>query len=152
MNRITCLAFGDLNLYQLYEIMRLRQEVFVVEQNCPYLDADGHDTKGWHVLGYDDDNRLMAYARILPKGTSYDDYVSMGRVVTAEEARQKGAARALMIRALECAEDIFGPQAIKISAQTYLTEFYQSLGFSTVGEGYLEDNIPHIAMIRPAQR
>lgn len=152
MNHVTCLAFGDLNIYQLYQIMRLRQEVFVVEQDCAYLDADGHDTKGWHVLGYDNDNQLIAYTRILPKGTSYPDYVSLGRVVTAQHERKKGIARRLMLKTLECVEDIFGAQPVKISAQTYLTDFYQSLQFETVGEEYLEDGIPHIAMVRQPER
>lgn len=148
MNHVTCLTFGDLNIYQLYQIMRLRQEVFIVEQECAYLDADGYDTKGWHVLGYDNDNKLIAYARILPKGTSYPDYVSLGRVVTAHHERGKGTARRLMRKTLECVEDIFGPQPIKISAQTYLADFYVSLDFHPVGEEYLEDGIPHIAMIK----
>jgi ElaA protein len=150
MNHMSCLAFGDLNIYQLYQLLRLRQEVFVVEQDCVYLDADGFDTKGWHVLGYDDDNLLIAYARILPKGTSYDDFISLGRVVTAQHARRNGYARTLMLKTLEYVEDLFGNQPIKISAQTYLIPFYESLGFQKTGAEYLEDGIPHIAMVHPA--
>ncbi|NRB61561.1 MAG: GNAT family N-acetyltransferase [Saprospiraceae bacterium] len=151
MYHIACLAFGDLNIYQLYQLMRLRQEVFVVEQECAYLDADGHDTKGWHVLGYDDSSSIVAYARILPSGTSYDDFLSIGRVLTQENARGNGYARLIMKKSIEFIEEQFGMQPIKLSAQSYLIEFYKTLGFQPIGTEYLEDGIPHMAMIRDSQ-
>ena len=144
----TCLSFDQLNLYQLYDIMVLRQEVFVVEQNCPYLDADGNDQKSRHLIGYSDDGELLAYARLLPKGMSYENYHSIGRVVTSSKARGKGYGRPLMQQAITASQQYFGDGTIKISAQAHLEKYYVSLGFKIVGEGYLEDGIPHIGMIR----
>ena len=152
MTDFTCLRFDELDTRQLYEILRLRQEVFVVEQDCAYLDADGHDLVGWHVLGRDDDGVLVAYARILPPGTTYPDHVSFGRVITRRESRGRGVARDLTHRTLDLVLELFGPVAVKISAQTYLVPFYESLGFGRVGDRYLEDGIPHVAMVRDADR
>lgn len=128
--------------------MTLRQEVFVVEQNCPYLDADGKDQKSWHLLGWDEQGRLAAYARILPPGVSYPKYPSIGRVVTAPHSRGKGYGRELMQEASEALYRLFGRCPIKLSAQTYLLQFYESLGFRSTGEAYLEDDIPHTAMVK----
>ena len=144
-----CKAFYDLSLDELYEIMKIRQEVFVVEQTCPYLDADGKDQKGWHLFGKNQSGEMVAYTRILPAGISYDNYPSIGRVLTTEKVRGSGAGKALMSATIETLEQLFGPSAIKISAQCYLEKFYQSFGFESVGEPYPEDDIPHIAMIRP---
>ena len=130
--RFQCLPFDLLDAGRLYQIMTLRQEVFVVEQACAYLDADGKDLLCHHILGYHPDGRLWAYARIIPPGLSYEGYVSIGRVVTAPEARRFG----------------YGKAPVKISAQAYLIGFYASFGFKTVGEEYLEDGIPHIGMVR----
>ena len=129
--------------------MALRQEVFVVEQDCPYLDADGKDQNAWHLLGYDE-GQLLAYARIVGKGVSYEKYPSIGRVVISKKARGLGYGKLLMQVSLRECERLFGKIDIKISAQTYLLKFYNELGFQEVGEGYLEDNIPHIAMIYTA--
>lgn len=145
-----CLPFNQLDIFQLYEIMALRQEVFVVEQNCPYLDADGKDPKGWHLLGLNTENQIIAYARLLPKEVSYPDYPSIGRIATAANARGTGAGRALVQEALLECHRLFGNESIKIGAQLYLLKFYQSFGFESVGEEYLEDGIPHIEMVRPA--
>ena len=145
-----CLSFSQLSNIELYELMALRQEVFVVEQDCPYLDADGKDQEAWHLLGYDEKGKLVAYTRLLGKGSTYPNYVSIGRVVTSPSVRGKGYGVDIMNESIRQIELLFGKQAIKISAQLYLDRFYQSLGFRPVGEGYLEDNIPHIAMIRPA--
>lgn len=147
----TCKKFEALSLEELYATMVLRQEVFVVEQDCVYLDADGKDQAAWHLLGMQGDT-LGAYLRIIPKGISYGEYVSIGRVVTSEKVRGTGAGKALMRAALVEAEKHFPNQAIKISAQSHLTKFYQDFGFEPVGEGYLEDGIPHIAMIRTEQK
>ncbi|MBK7869608.1 MAG: GNAT family N-acetyltransferase [Saprospiraceae bacterium] len=145
-----CLPFNQLDIFQLYEIMALRQEVFVVEQNCPYLDADGKDPKGWHLLGLNTENQIIAYARLLPKEVSYPDYPSIGRIATAANARGTGAGRALVQEALLECNRLFGNESIKIGAQLYLLKFYQSFGFESVGEEYLEDGIPHIEMIKPS--
>lgn len=129
-------------------MMVLRQAVFVVEQDCVYLDADGKDQESWHLMGVNSEKELVAYLRILPKGISYQNYPSIGRVLTAEKVRRDGAGKALMQQALIEAERIFPGEAIKISAQTYLNGFYESFGFEPVGEEYLEDGIPHVAMVR----
>lgn len=148
MINFRCKSFYELTALQLYAILILRQEVFVVEQNCPYLDADGKDLKGWHLMGYDDDGQLVAYARLLPKGASYEKHASIGRVVTASAIRGQGIGRMLMRNALDYAEQLFPGDTVKISAQTYLREFYESQGFVVSGEEYLEDDIPHFPMIR----
>jgi len=147
----SCLTFDQLSLLELYAIMALRQTVFVVEQNCPYLDADGLDLSAWHVLGKNQEKEIVAYTRILPKGTTYPDYVSIGRVITAPKTRGQGIGRPLMRQTLHYCKDIFGPSPIKISAQSHLQKFYSSLDFKAIGAEYLEDDIPHRAMIRPAE-
>ena len=146
--KIKCLPFYKLNLDDMYQTMSLRQEVFVVEQNCPYLDADGKDQDAWHLMGFDETNNLIAYTRLLPAGISYEKYASIGRVVTSPKGRGKGAGKDIMKASIEWCAQLFPNQPVKISAQTYLLKFYKNLGFEPVGEGYLEDDIPHIAMIR----
>lgn len=142
-----CLAFEALTIHQLYDLMRLRQAVFVVEQNCPYLDLDGKDQAGWHLIGQLPEGQIVAYTRLLPKGISYDNYVSIGRVVTDETVRDKGYGKQLMTESIHWCRTLFGEAPIKISAQQYLLRFYQSFGFEVTGTPYLEDDIPHIAMI-----
>lgn len=143
-----CLFFDELTLVQLYDVMALRQTVFVVEQNCPYLDADGKDADSWHVLGYDENSgKLVAYTRLLPKGLTYADYASIGRVSTAPGVRGQGVGRRLMEESLRQAKRLFGDAPIKISAQSYLIDFYREFGFVSVGEEYLEDGIPHRGML-----
>ncbi len=141
-----CCPFDKLSLQQLYDIMVLRQEVFVVEQDCPYLDADGKDQASWHLMAYQGDD-LVAYTRIVPQGVSYEHYVSIGRVVNSEKVRGQGIGQELMQRSIQECHSLFGEQKIKISAQVYLLRFYTNLGFQAVGEEYLEDGIPHTAMI-----
>jgi len=147
MLRFSCLSFDALTTRELYEIMVLRQAVFVVEQNCPYLDADGKDLASWHLLGRDANGQLAAYTRLLPEGVSYPGYASIGRVVSAPEARGTGAGRVVMQRSIEMCRHLFGPCPIKIGAQTYLLRFYESFGFRSTGEQYLEDGIPHTKMV-----
>lgn len=143
-----CLFFDELTLAQLYDVMALRQTVFVVEQNCPYLDADGKDQRSWHILGYDQKSAtLAAYTRLIPKGLTYEHYASIGRVVTAPSARGQGIGRRLMEESLQQTRRLFGDTPIKISAQSYLIHFYRDLGFVPVGEEYLEDGIPHVGML-----
>ncbi|MAT55121.1 MAG: GNAT family N-acetyltransferase [Saprospirales bacterium] len=143
-----CKAFNELNLLQLYAIMALRQEVFVVEQNCPYLDADGKDLAAHHLVGYDDNGNTVAYARLLPKGVSYEHHASMGRIVTKPSVRGRGLGKELMKNALDWADRLYPNESIKISAQTYLRKFYEDFGFVVSGEEYLEDGIPHLPMVR----
>ena len=126
--------------------MSLRQEVFVVEQNCPYLDADNKDQCSYHLMIHED-NALVAYARILPKGESYDAYCSIGRIATAPSHRKKGIGRKLTRYAIDQCNLVFPHDEIKISAQSYLLDFYKEFKFEEVGEEYLEDDIPHKAMI-----
>lgn len=142
-----CKKFNDLSLDELYAIMALRQKVFVVEQDCPYLDADGKDQVAWHLLGYEN-QELVAYTRLVPKGISYEKYPSIGRVVTAQKVRDRGVGVELMRESIQHCETLFGKEPIKISAQVYLLKFYNSLDFESVGLSYLEDGIPHISMIR----
>ena len=142
-----CLQFDELSLDQLYDILRLRQEVFIVEQDCPYLDADGKDQKSYHVIGIDQNKKLQAYTRLVPPGISYEQYVSIGRVVTSSEVRGKGQGSPLMKYSIRQCQELWPQHKIKISAQVYITKFYKELGFEKVGEQYLEDDIPHIAMI-----
>jgi ElaA protein len=144
-----CKPFSEFSLEELYEVMALRQEVFVVEQDCPYLDADGKDQVCWHLLGYEND-KLVAYTRLVPVGISYEKYPSIGRVITAEKVRGRGVGIQLMKESIRHCEALFGKMSIKISAQCYLLKFYNSLGFKGIGEEYLEDGIPHVAMIRKA--
>ena len=140
-----CFSFDQLSLKQLYDLLALRQEVFIIEQECLYLDADGKDFKGWHLVGYEKED-LVAYTRILPKGVSYENEVSIGRVVTAPKIRGKGMGKVLMRVTLEWTEKLFPRQSIRIGAQCYLIKFYEELGFQVAGEEYLEDGIPHIEM------
>ena len=142
-----CLPFDKLSLEQLYKIMKLRQEVFVVEQNCPYLDADDKDQESFHLVSWDENGEALAYVRLLPKGLSYPEYASIGRVVTSAKIRRSGGGKQLMHEALLWAKKLFGDTPVKISAQSYLLSFYRNLGFEPIGEEYLEDDIPHRAMI-----
>ena len=143
--------FEQLTLDELYEFLALRQEVFVVEQDCPYLDADGLDKSGYHVMGYNDKNELCAYTRLLDKGLSYDEYCSIGRVITSSKVRGEGIGYELMNRSMAECKKLFGQNQIKISAQEHLEKFYNQLGFQRLGSSYLEDGIPHIAMLHATQ-
>ncbi|OAV44502.1 GNAT family N-acetyltransferase [Lewinella sp. 4G2] len=141
------LAYDALSRDQLYAILRLRAAVFVVEQNCPYQDLDDKDQASHHVLGLTEEGRLAAYTRLVPKGVSYPEYASIGRVITAPFARGKGVGRPLMTTSIAALFDLWGKQAIKISAQAHLQDFYGSVGFEGVGDIYDEDGIPHRAMV-----
>lgn len=139
--------FGELTPYQVYEILQLRNEVFVVEQNCVFQDADNKDQSSYHLMGFIND-KLVAYTRLVPAGVSYEQ-VSIGRVVTSPSARRSGAGKELMQQSIDSVYKLFGVQPIKIGAQLYLKKFYESFGFKQMGEGYLEDGIEHIYMIKP---
>ena len=141
-----CKAFADLSIDELYEIMRLRQEVFVVEQDCPYLDADGKDKESIHVMAIIN-GKMEGYARVLPLGVSYEEYASIGRVISSSKYRKSGLGKAVMIKSIEIARAFCEVAPVKISSQRYARGFYSNLGFEEVGDVYLEDGIPHVAMI-----
>jgi ElaA protein len=139
-------TFQELTIHELYALLKLRAEVFVVEQNSVYLDVDDKDQKALHILGYIN-NKLVAYSRVFPNDTYFKE-ASIGRVVVAASERKHKYGHDLMRFAIDVLEQNFGKQTIKISAQSYLISFYQSHGFVTFGEEYLEDGIPHTAMFR----
>lgn len=147
MIQLSAFAYADLSNDQLYKIFELRQAVFVVEQNCVYQDLDGKDQAAIHVVGTSDEGQIVAYARLLPKGLSFKDYVSLGRVLTTETVRGTGAGRELMQFCMHELERRWPNTPIKIQAQTYLLNFYKEFGFEAIGQEYLEDDIPHTDMI-----
>ena len=138
--------FSDLTLEELYAIGRFRQEIFVVEQDCPYIDFDNKDQDCWHVMGWDAEGDLVAYTRLCPVGISYPNDISIGRVLTSAKVRRTGIGRILMQKSIEYAWELWGKQNIRISAQDYLLRFYGELGFADTGKKYLEDGIPHTEM------
>ncbi len=137
--------FDSLTPGELYEILHLRIAVFVVEQDCVYQDLDGKDPAAAHILGWHQGN-IIAYARILAPGQQYPGHAAIGRVVTDSSFRGKGMGKQLMRFAIRTCQSMH-PGPIKISAQQHLTGFYRLLGFIPVGQGYLEDGIPHVGMI-----
>lgn len=152
MIKWTIKTFEELTTQELYALLRLRSEVFVVEQKCVFQDMDNADQLALHILGYDDtlDNELVAYTRIFGPGIKFN-MCSIGRVVTSSRARGNGTGRKLMEHSIATVEDRYGKVPIKIGAQQYLDKFYRSLGFQQSSEMYLEDDIPHIEMIREAE-
>ncbi len=169
MLRFSYFIFDELTLRQLYEIMVLRQLVFVVEQDCPYLDADGKDPICHHILGYDNPGKLLAYARIVPppegislqdlksqvrekEGNGYKNLPAIGRIVTAPEARGKRYGKALVANSISYSESLYPGIPIKIQAQEYLLDFYKTFGFERISETYLEDDIPHLDMLRLSEK
>lgn len=138
-------TYPELSTDELYDILQLRQMVFIIEQNCPYPDADGLDRSAYHLLGVEN-GKLLAYARIVFPGVKYRE-PSIGRVVAHPEARGKKIGRALMLQSIAWARELYPGQGNRISAQRYLEKFYQSVGYKTVSEPYLEDDIPHVEML-----
>ena len=138
-------AWSDLSTETLYAILALRAEVFVVEQNCPYQDVDGKDPKSLHVCGYAENGELCAYARLVKPGVSYDEW-AIGRVITSPLVRRTGAGEELM-RTCMAYFDEHSISSVRISAQSYLHDFYTKFGFVQVSEEYLEDDIPHMEML-----
>ena len=142
--------FSELATKDLYAVVRLREAVFIVEQNCPYPDADGRDPKAWHLLGWiqgKTERTLVAYARIFEPGVRYNEG-SIGRVVTAPHVRGTGMGKALMAEALRRMESVAPGQPVKIAAQRRLEDFYLALGFRTISAPYEEDGIIHVDMLR----
>ena len=144
---VKVLSWKKVDKELLYSLLAARIEVFVIEQNCPYQEADGKDQNSTHVFVVNTNKEIMAYARIVHPGISYKE-VSIGRVMTAQNHRDKGLGKELMNASLKAIEEQFGKVDVRISAQEYLLKFYQSLGFDQVSEVYLEDDIPHIEMLK----
>jgi len=140
-------SFNELTNKELYKLMRLRQEVFVVEQDCAYLDLDDKDDKCHHLLAYLPENNLGAYARILPPKVTFEE-VCIGRIVTSPAYRGTGLGKELMHQSFAYIETLYGKVPIRISAQYYLLRFYENFGFQKVSSLYLEDGIPHVQMFR----
>lgn len=138
--------FEALSVDELYDLLKMRSEIFVVEQNCVYLDIDGKDKKALHLIG-EYDGKTVAYARLFDAGISFD-HASIGRVVVDANYRDKKWGHDLMREAIAGIKSNFGKDAITIGAQLYLKKFYESHGFVQTSEMYLEDDIPHIEMIR----
>ncbi|QAA82284.1 GNAT family N-acetyltransferase [Aequorivita sp. H23M31] len=143
---VTVKNFTELSKEELYELLRLRSEVFVVEQDCVYPDIDGKDEVALHILGWED-GILVAYARCFKAG-DYFDQAAIGRVLVRENYRKLGYGHKITTAAIRAINLKFKADSIKISAQTYLVTFYENHGFKTVGNRYSEDGIPHIAMVR----
>ena len=139
-------TFDALSVHELYDMLRLRSEIFVVEQNCVYLDLDGKDKVALHLLGKMN-GEIVAHARLFPAGISFDN-ASIGRVTVDSKHRDKKWGHELMREAIAGVQHKFGESKIKIGAQLYLKKFYESHGFVQTSEMYLEDDIPHIEMKR----
>lgn len=138
--------FGDLDIYELYDLLQLRSEVFVVEQDCVYQDIDGKDQEALHVIGYKYD-KIVAYTRCFKPGYYFKE-AAIGRVVVKNSERRFGYGHEIMKASKKAIESHYHTSKIKLSAQQYLIKFYEYHGYKTTGEGYLEDGIPHIAMVR----
>jgi ElaA protein len=141
------LQFEDLSVNQLFDVLQLRNQVFIVEQDCPYLDIDQKDQKSFHVMGYNNRGQLLATARILPPGISYPE-VSIGRVAVSLHARGKGIGDELNRKCLTFISEYYGDVPIRLSAQKHLSAFYNKHGFKVVSDPYDEDGIPHVEMLR----
>lgn len=143
--KITVFKYQDLSPDRLYEILKLRSEVFVVEQKCAYQDLDNKDEKALHLVG-EENNKIIAYTRIFKKGDFFK-YSSIGRVLVKKDYRNKNYGRKIMKSSIDRLKKDPKEEKIELSAQKYLLKFYSELGFEKVGEEYLEDNIPHVKMI-----
>ncbi len=144
--QVTVKTFEELSLEELYELLRLRSEVFVVEQNCIYQDIDGKDRNAYHVLGIQK-NELVAYARVF-SGGDYFENPAIGRVVVSKHHRKSGLGKLIIEECLSYIDEVLKAPIVELSAQTYLKRFYREMGFIEVGKEYLEDGIPHIKMKR----
>lgn len=144
--QVSIKTFDELTIHELYQILRLRSEVFVVEQDCVYQDVDNKDQKALHIMGMKD-GQVVAYTRVFKPG-DYFDNVSIGRVVVSQEQRQYGLGKQIMLASLAAIDQRFPNKPIEISAQSYLLKFYTDLGFRVIGEEYLEDGIPHRRMLK----
>ena len=139
-------TFEELSKEELYQLLALRAEVFVVEQNCAYQDVDGKDFNALHVLGIEN-SKLIAYARIFAPG-EYFAQASIGRIVVQQDHRSSGLGREIVLEAQKSIYNYYNTNQIKLSAQSYLKDFYEEMGYKSFGNEYLEDGIPHIAMVK----
>lgn len=146
MLKIQVKAFSELTLQELYDVLKLRSEVFVVEQNCVYQDIDGKDKKAMHILAFKND-KIIAYTRIFKPG-DYFEFAAVGRVVVSKNERHFKYGSDIMKASVDAIETYFKEDKIQISAQAHLKSFYNNCGFVEFGDGYLEDNIPHIGMLK----
>lgn len=137
--------FSELSVVEWYALAKIRMEVFIIEQNCHYLDLDNNDLDAYHIYATEND-KVIAYARLLAKGVSYPQ-LSIGRVLVDETARGRNLGHELMSKTMQFSETIFGANDIKISAQEHLIKFYKEHQFKVVSEMYLEDDIPHVGML-----
>ncbi len=144
--KISIKTFKELTTLELHNILQLRSEVFVVEQDCVYQDVDGNDLKALHVIGEQEGN-VVAYTRCFAQGIYFKE-AAIGRVVVPLNKRTLGYGHVIMEASIKAIENHYKTKAIKLSAQEHLKKFYESHGFLQIGEGYLEDGIPHIAMIK----
>lgn len=138
-------TFDELSVHELYNILQVRAEIFVVEQNCAFQDMDDLDQKALHVMGYNESGTLLAYARIFPAGITYKE-VSIGRILT--KTRGKGFGKELINFCIEKANFLYDNSPIRIAAQCHAISFYQKNGFRPIGKEYIEDGIPHIEMLK----
>ena len=143
--KLSIKTFEELTKQELYDLLQLRSEVFVVEQDCVYQDIDGKDDRALHVMMFVNDS-LAAYTRCFPPGVYFEE-AAIGRVVVSNDARGHGYGKVIMETSLVAIREKYGVDKVRVSAQTYLKRFYEELGFKQEGEGYLEDGIPHISMI-----
>lgn len=146
MLKIETKTFQELTTNELYDLLQLRVDVFCVEQNCVYQDLDGKDEKALHVIGKRE-GKIIAYTRVFKPG-DYFEYASIGRVVVSKNERQHKYGYNIMEASIQAVKAYFNETTIKLSAQTYLKKFYSNLGFKEIGGEYLEDGIPHIAMVK----
>ena len=146
MLEITIKTFQELTTKELYDLIQLRVDVFCVEQNCVYQDLDGKDEKAIHIIGKKN-NKIIAYTRVFKPGDYFKES-SIGRVVVRKDERQHKYGYDIMKASIQAVKEYFNETTIKLSAQTYLRKFYNNLGFKEIGEEYLEDGIPHIAMVK----
>ena len=147
-HRYTLSSFEELSTDQLYQILKLRSEVFVVEQNCAYQDIDNLDQASLHLCAWKG-KRLLAYTRLLAPGVDFEDASAIGRIVTSPAVRRKGFGRPIIERSIAECQSRWPTAPIKIHAQSYLLKFYEEFGFKPYGEEFLEDGLPHFFMERP---
>jgi len=142
----TLKSFDELTLSEFHNFIQLRLDIFVVEQDCPYLDLDGKDEIAYHLFATTDQGKTVAYTRLFAPGDYYDE-AAIGRVVVHQDFRKDGLGFELMSRSIKQIESLFKTKMIRIGAQQYLKKFYESLGFKSTGHDYMEDGIPHTYMI-----
>ncbi len=145
----TCKPFDALTTHELYELLRLRSEVFVVEQACAFQDLDGSDARAWHLMGRDAPGQLVAYSRLFGAGVKYAE-ASIGRVVSAPSTRGQGLGQVLMAQSIAHCAQYFAGVPVRIGAQARLQRFYEGFGFVLASDIYDEDGIDHVEMVRPA--